>query len=125
MSCLYLVKDWALTQNFRLPRLSFSVLGFVIPDGALKRWEKRVGVCFIELYILLRVRLRKNKAGAAQEGLFDIKDNGVALYAAIKDKVPAKYDTIKGKHYDVYRGAGYKKALRLQQAWLAKNLSNR
>ncbi len=62
---------------------------------------------------------------ADQEGLFDIKDNGVALYAAIKDKVPAKYDTIKGKHYDVYRGAGYIKALRLQQAWLAEHLPNR
>ena len=128
MSCLYLVKDWALTQNFRLPRLSFlvfSVLGFVIPDGALKRWEKRVGVCFIKLYILLRVRLRKNKSGADQEGLFDIKENGVALYAAIKDKVPAKYDTIKGNLQDIYRGAGYKKALRLQQAWLPERLPNR
>ena len=54
--------------------------------------------CFIELYILLRVRSRTNKAEADQEGLFDIKDNGVALYAAIKDKVPAKYGKNKGKH---------------------------
>ena len=69
-----------------------------------------------DLYTLLRVGLRANKAGADQEGLFDIKDNRAALNAAIKDKVPAKYDTIKGKHYDVYRGAGYIKALRLQQA---------
>jgi len=32
------------------------------------------------------------------KGLFDIKDNGVALYAAIKDKVPAKYGKNKGQH---------------------------
>ena len=80
---------------------------------------------FGDLHTLSRVGLRTNKAGADQEGLFDIKDKGVALYAAIKDKVPAKYDTIKGKHYDVYRGAGYIKALRLQQAWLAEHLPNR
>ena len=103
----------------------FPVFGFVIPGGTLKRLERRVGFWFIELYTLLKVRLRTNKARADQEGLFDIKDNGVALYAAIKDKVPAKYDTIKGKHYDIYRGAGYKKALRLQQAWLAEHLPNR
>ena len=57
--------------------------------------------------------------------MFDIKDNGVALYAAIKDEVPVKYGKIKGKHYDAYRGAGYKKALQLQQAWLAEHLPNR
>jgi hypothetical protein len=57
--------------------------------------------------------------------LFDIKDNGVALYAAIEDEVPVKYGKIKGKHYYAYRGAGYKKALRLQQAWLAEHLPNR
>lgn len=59
---------------------------------------------------------------ADQEELFDIKQHGVALHAAIEDQVPARYDTIKGKHYDVYRGDGYEKALRLQLAWLAEHL---
>jgi uncharacterized protein len=59
---------------------------------------------------------------ADQEELFDIQIHGVALFERIKDRVPAKYDTIKGKHYDVYRGVGYAKALGLQKAWLDEHL---
>ena len=42
----------------------FAVFGFVIPDGTLKRLEGRIGFWFIDPYILLRVRLRTNKARA-------------------------------------------------------------
>ena len=51
-----------------------------------------------------------------------VADNGQALFAAIRDRVPAQYATIKGKHYDVYRGEGYAKALMLQKAWLGEHL---
>ena len=59
---------------------------------------------------------------ADSEELFDIADNGHALFIAIKDRIPAQYETIKGKHYDVYRGEGYAKALMLQKAWLGEHL---
>ncbi|MDP6377702.1 MAG: alpha/beta fold hydrolase [Pseudomonadales bacterium] len=59
---------------------------------------------------------------AGQEELFDIAKNGAHLYATIKDQTIAAYDTIEGKHYDVYRGKGYEKALGLQLAWLARHL---
>ncbi len=59
---------------------------------------------------------------AADEELFAIADNGAALYAAIKDRVPARYETFSGKHYDVYRGDGYALALELQTEWLNEHL---
>ena len=59
---------------------------------------------------------------AADEELFDISMNGAALYARVKDRVPARYETIAGKHYDVYSGEGYEKALTWQKDWLARHL---
>ncbi|XOV82393.1 MAG: alpha/beta hydrolase [bacterium] len=59
---------------------------------------------------------------ADQEELFDIANHGAALYERIRDRLPARYDTIKGRHYDVYTGDGYAKALALQKAWLAEHL---
>ena len=56
------------------------------------------------------------------EELFDIKQNGHDLYQRIKDRLPARYETIDGKHYDVYRGEGYEKALAWEKAWLAEHL---
>jgi dienelactone hydrolase len=59
---------------------------------------------------------------AANEELFDIGQNGAALYAAIKDRVPARYETLPGNHYDIYRGEGYQASLALQKAWLEEHL---
>jgi uncharacterized protein len=59
---------------------------------------------------------------AAAEELFDIQHNGAYLYNQIKAQVPARYETIDGKHYDVYRGKGYTQALAWEIAWLKKHL---
>ena len=59
---------------------------------------------------------------AENEELFDIKENGAALYEAIKDQVPARYETLPGKHYDIYQDAGYREAVKLQEAWLQEHL---
>ncbi len=59
---------------------------------------------------------------AAQEELFDIRQNGLDLYGRIKDRLPARYETIDGKHYDVYRDEGYASALAWAQDWLRKHL---
>lgn len=59
---------------------------------------------------------------AEDEELFAISENGAALYAAIKDQVPARYETLPGKHYDIYRESGYREAVKLQMAWLQTHL---
>ncbi len=59
---------------------------------------------------------------AENEELFAIEENGAALYEAIKDQVPARYETLPGKHYDIYRDAGYQEAVKLQMAWLQEHL---
>lgn len=59
---------------------------------------------------------------AENEELFDIAENGAALYAVIKDRVPARYETLPGKHYDIYRDSGYQAAVKLQMAWLEQYL---
>ncbi len=59
---------------------------------------------------------------AENEELFDISENGAALYAAIKDQVPARYEALPGKHYDIYRDSGYRAAVELQMAWLKTHL---
>tara|TARA_B100000315_G_scaffold255697_2_gene299768 strand:- start:11848 stop:12813 length:966 start_codon:yes stop_codon:yes gene_type:complete len=59
---------------------------------------------------------------ARDEELFDIKQNGVALYSKIKDRITARYEAIPGKHYDIYTGEGYNKAMELEKAWLQKHL---
>ena len=59
---------------------------------------------------------------AQDEELFAISENGAALYEAIKDQVPARYEALPGKHYDIYRDAGYQKAVKLQMEWLQAHL---
>ena len=59
---------------------------------------------------------------AAAEELFDTSINGKAAYARLKDRVPASYHALPGKHYDIYRGDGYVKAVELEIAWLLKHL---
>ena len=62
---------------------------------------------------------------ATNEELMDINLNGVYLYDKIKDQTTARYETIEGKHYDVYQGEGYRKALGWQTAWLQEHLPAR
>jgi hypothetical protein len=59
---------------------------------------------------------------AADEELFDIRINGEALYHQIKHRVPAQYLTLPGKHYDLYRGPSYERALELEKDWLRRHL---
>jgi dienelactone hydrolase len=59
---------------------------------------------------------------ADREELFDIKVNGRLLFETIRNQTEAVYDTIEGTHYDVYRGAGYDKALGLEIEWLERHL---
>lgn len=59
---------------------------------------------------------------AAGEELFDIAENGAALYEAIRNQVPARYETLPGKHYDIYRDEGYQAAMALEIAWLKEHL---
>jgi uncharacterized protein len=40
---------------------------------------------------------------AEDEELFDRLENGKAFYDVIKDRVDAKYMTLPGQHYDIYR----------------------
>ena len=59
---------------------------------------------------------------AADEELFDIRQNGAALHARIKDRLVTRYEKLPGKHYDIYRGEGYERALKLEKEWLAAHL---
>ena len=59
---------------------------------------------------------------AEDEELFDRSQNGLALYEALKDRVPSRYLTLPGKHYAVYRDEGYVKALKAAQDWFVTHL---
>ena len=59
---------------------------------------------------------------AADEELFDIRQNGRALYENIRTRLTARYETLPGTHYDIYRDAGYRAAVELQKAWLKTHL---
>ena len=59
---------------------------------------------------------------AADEELFDIREQGEALYHKIKHRVPAQYLTLPGKHYDLYRGPSYQRAIEIEKEWLEEHL---
>lgn len=59
---------------------------------------------------------------AADEELFDNKQNGAVLFERLKNQVPARYESIPGKHYDIYQGTGYQSAMALETQWLSKYL---
>ena len=58
---------------------------------------------------------------AENEELFDRRENGLAVYNLIKDKVPAKYLTFPGKHYDIY-SKNLEAAVEAQIDWFKKYL---
>lgn len=59
---------------------------------------------------------------AAKEELFDIKENGQAVYSILKNRVPAKYVVIEGiAHYDIYRDHR-EEALQLAIDWFKQQL---
>ena len=62
---------------------------------------------------------------AADEELFDIRVNGEALYHRIRYRVPARYETLPGQHYDLYRGTSYDRAVELEKEWLRDHLLER
>ncbi len=59
---------------------------------------------------------------AEEEELFNRMINGKATYERLKDRVPAEYHALPGKHYDIYRDKGYEKAMALEIGWLKKHL---
>jgi dienelactone hydrolase len=59
---------------------------------------------------------------AADEDLMDISKNGAALYAKIKGRLPARYEVLPGKHFDMYQGESYTAAVEMQKAWLTEHL---
>jgi polyvinyl alcohol dehydrogenase (cytochrome) len=59
---------------------------------------------------------------AEDEDLFAREVNGALLHDTIKDRVESKYVVIPGKHYDIYRGEPYRKALAEAQDWFVKHL---
>ncbi|MEQ8858783.1 MAG: hypothetical protein RIC56_09060 [Pseudomonadales bacterium] len=59
---------------------------------------------------------------AADEELFDIRGQGEALYHRIRHRLPSRYVTLPGKHYDLYRGPSYERALEIEQGWLRVHL---
>lgn len=59
---------------------------------------------------------------AANEELFDIKENGQAVYSILKNRVPAKYVVIAGvTHYGIYREKR-EEALQLAIDWYKEHL---
>ncbi len=58
---------------------------------------------------------------AENEELFNRLENGWAVYNLIKDKVPSKYVTYPGKHYDIY-STNFEAATNLQIEWFNKYL---
>ncbi|REK11829.1 MAG: hypothetical protein DWQ36_00980 [Acidobacteria bacterium] len=59
---------------------------------------------------------------AENEELFDIREHGRAVYALLKNRVPAKYVLIEDiAHYDIYRGAR-QQAVDLAIAWYEEHL---
>ncbi|HIG43759.1 MAG: alpha/beta fold hydrolase [bacterium] len=62
---------------------------------------------------------------AADEELFDNTKNGAALYAKLKNRVKVRYESLPGKHYDIYRGEGYAAAIAMEKQWLEKYLPSR
>ena len=59
---------------------------------------------------------------AEEEELFDPALNGKLLYTTIKERVPSRYVTLPGKHYDIYQGAPYKAALEEARNWFVTHL---
>lgn len=59
---------------------------------------------------------------AGDEELFDRKVNGLALHESLKGRAATHYLALPGKHYDIYRDAGYAKALKAAQDWFVEHL---
>ncbi|NBC22676.1 MAG: alpha/beta fold hydrolase [Gammaproteobacteria bacterium] len=59
---------------------------------------------------------------ARDEELFDIARNGAELHRRLAGRVPVRYETLPGQHYDIYRDDGYRQAVALQLEWLRQHL---
>ncbi|HJM15518.1 MAG TPA: alpha/beta fold hydrolase [SAR86 cluster bacterium] len=58
---------------------------------------------------------------AENEELFNRLENGRAVYNQIKDKVPSKYVTFPGKHYDIY-STNFEASTDIQIEWFNQHL---
>ena len=60
---------------------------------------------------------------AKDEELFDRMKNGAALQKSLRARgITSEYKVFPGKHYDIYRDAGYQKALKAAQDWFLTHL---
>ena len=59
---------------------------------------------------------------AEDEELFARELNGQALHDNIKERLETRYVVLPGKHYDIYQGESYKKALGEAEQWFVKHL---
>ena len=59
---------------------------------------------------------------AEDETLFDPVKNGELMYKAIKDRVPSRYITYPGGHYDMYKGENLKAARAEALQWFNLHL---
>ncbi len=55
---------------------------------------------------------------AGEDEFFDVGHNGVKLFEAIRDQVRAEYQVLPGRHYDVFVGRTYERAITLAIDWL-------
>ena len=59
---------------------------------------------------------------AENEELFDIRDNGRAVHATLRNRVPTRYELVEGiTHYGIYREK-HETAVRLAIEWFEEHL---
>lgn len=85
------------------------------PDWAtLKRFEPLADLNQLEAATLI--------IDAEDETLFDPAMNGGYMFNAIKDRLPSRYITYPGGHYDMYKGENLGKARQEALAWFVQYL---
>lgn len=70
-----------------------------------------------------RVRAATLIIDAEQEELFDIEQNGQAVYEIVKENAPAEYHVFPITHYEIYSGDWYEKSLDLETDWFRRHLA--
>jgi uncharacterized protein len=60
---------------------------------------------------------------AEDEELFDISQHGRLLHETIRERLPARYEVLPGRHYDLYLGAEYERSVQIEGEWLRQHLA--
>jgi uncharacterized protein len=107
---------WARGEQFPIPGEESAVRGL---EGAMHWFNAERYDPFRHVQKLAAPTLIVD---AQDEELFDIRDNGQALYDAIKRRLPARYEVLPGRHYDLYLGDAYERSVLLETAWLQRHL---